>query len=125
MLGFKNIAIGPYNVAKAYCIVRQIDTRFAVVIFCLQLCFIVAFVVLNPLRYFVTGLWAFGWLAYLAFVTVLAVQKNRIRNYLGYSGNVLEDVFTSLFSYPSVGYQVELELKNGLEPREAPPVTYR
>ena len=121
---FRNIVIGPYNSSKAYCIVRGLDNRFAIIMAAVMYVFLIALAVMNPLRHFVDGLWAFAWLCYLAFVVVVAIQRSRVRVYLGYHGSAVEDLFVSLLSYPSVCHQLELELQNGLSGGDGAP-TYR
>ena len=109
-----NIFTGPYNSSKAYCVVRNLNNNLALVISAFLYLLLSGASALNALRYYIDGLWAFGWLCYLIFVVVLAVQRSRVRSHLDYYGSGLEDFFACLFSYPSVSHQMELELKNGL-----------
>lgn len=55
----------------------------------------------------IPGCYAFAWICYIAFATLVTAARANVRSKYNINGNPLEDFFASLLVYPSVAIQLE------------------
>ena len=53
------------------------------------------------------GIFSLAWVFYMAFATILTVQRAQIRAIYNINGNIIEDFFAALILYPSTVGQME------------------
>jgi len=102
----KNIAIGPWTIAKAAHKLSGKSNGLWLYIMATVPCFALM-VFFNFCEVIINGCWAVGLFFYLLYIASLTGIRLEARQQLNISGNIIEDFFSCLFFYPCVAIQLE------------------
>merc|ERR1712227_758630 len=74
--------------------------------------FLMLFVLLHLIQLAADGAFVFGWIFYIVFCAGVGIVRGEIRSFYDIGGHPIEDFLFSLFLYPSVAVQIDVQTRD-------------